>query len=116
MKITVAGLGYVGLSNAVLLAHKNKVTAFDIDPMRVDKVANKISPINDAEIQSFLENERLNLFATVDPEIAFADADLVVVATPTNYNPNLNYFDVTSVEACIRQALDGSSHAKIVVR
>jgi UDPglucose 6-dehydrogenase len=116
MKITVAGLGYVGLSNAVLLAQKNKVTAFDIDSVRVESVANKTSPIDDADIQSFLENERLNLFATVDPEIAFADADLVVVATPTNYDPNLNYFDVTSVETCIRQALDGSSHAKIVVR
>ena len=116
MKITVAGLGYVGLSNAVLLAQNNEVTAFDIDPARADKVANKTSPINDGDIQSFLENERLNLVATSDQETAFEDADLVVVATPTNYDPDLNYFDVTSVEACIRQALDASPDAKIVVR
>ncbi|MDA9020135.1 nucleotide sugar dehydrogenase [Flavimaricola sp.] len=116
MKITVAGLGYVGLSNAVLLAQNNEVTAFDIDPVRVEKVAKGTSPINDADIQSFLENDQLNLVATVDPEAAFVGADLVVVATPTNYDPDLNYFDVTSVEACIRQALDASPDAKIVVR
>lgn len=116
MKITVAGLGYVGLSNAVLLAQNNEVTAFDIDPVRVEKVANKTSPINDADIQSFLENEQLDLVATADPDVAFRGANLVVVATPTNYDPELNYFDVTSVEACIRQALDASPDAKIVVR
>lgn len=116
MKITVAGLGYVGLSNAVLLAQNNEVTAFDIDPVRVGKVTDKTSPINDADIQSFLENEHLKLVATVDPDVAFQGADLVVVATPTNYDPDLNYFDVTSVEACIRQALDASPDAKIFVR
>ena len=116
MKITVAGLGYVGLSNAVLLAQNNEVTALDIDPARVEKVANKTSPINDAYIQSFLENEQLNLVATADPDVAFNGANLVVVATPTNYDPELNYFDVTSVEACIRQALDTALDAKIVVR
>ena len=115
-KITVAGLGYVGLSNAVLLAQNNQVTAFDIDSMRVQKVAHKTSPINDVDICKFLQNDQLNLVASDESETAFAGADLVIVATPTNYDPELNYFDVTSVEACICQALDASPNANIVVR
>ena len=101
MKITVAGLGYVGLSNAVLLAQRYEVTAFDINPSRVESVRRKISPINDADIQRFLQEETLNLSSTTDADAAFTNADLVIVATPTNYDPELNYFDVSSVEACI---------------
>ena len=116
MKITVAGLGYVGLSNAVLLAQRNEVIAFDINPSRVQSVSSKISPINDADIQRFLQEETLNLSSTTDADAAFTNADLVIVATPTNYDPELNYFDVSSVEACISQALAASPDADIVVR
>lgn len=116
MKITVAGLGYVGLSNAVLLAQHNQVTAFDIDPSRVQSVGSKISPINDAEIQKFLREEPLSLVATKDERVAFASSDLVIVATPTNYDPVQNYFDVSSVETCIGQAHAASPNADVVVR
>lgn len=109
-------MGYVGLSNAVLLVQNNEVTAFDIDLDRVEKVANKKSPISDADIQSFLENEQLNLTTTDSQEKAFESLDLIVVATPSNYDPDLNYFDVTSVEVCVRQALNTSPNANIVVR
>jgi len=116
MKITVAGLGYVGLSNAVLLAQRYELIAFDINPSRVESVRRKISPINDADIQRFLQEETLNLSSTTDADAAFTNADLVIVATPTNYDPELNYFDVRSVEACIGQARATAPDADIVVR
>lgn len=116
MKITVAGLGYVGLANAILLAQNNEVTAYDVDPLRVQMLSNRTLPIDDLHMDSFLKNEKLRIIATNDSKIAFDGVDLVIIATPTNYDPNLNYFDVSSVETCIRQTIEASPAANIVVR
>src|SRR5699024_11691151 len=101
MKITVAGTGYVGLSNAVLLAQHNEVTALDIIQEKVDLINNKKSPIEDAEISDFLVNKQLNIVATTNTEVAYKDADFVVIATPTNYDEVQNFFDTSSVEKVI---------------
>jgi len=116
MKIAIAGLGYVGLSNAVLLAQHNTVVAVDIDQARVDMVNDRKSPIVDPDISDFLANHDLNLSATTDSAAAFADADYIVVATPTNYDPDTNYFDTSSVEAVVTQALDINDTAQIVIK
>lgn len=116
MKITVAGLGYVGLSNAVLLAQHNYVIAFDIDASRVECLSKGQSPIQDMDIQRFLSTGTVGISATTDEVTAFQDSDLVIVATPTNYDPELNYFDVSTVEKCIAQALELAPSADIVVR
>ncbi len=116
MKIAVSGLGYVGLSNAVLLAQHNTVTALDISAERVDMVNRRESPIVDAEIESYLADRELDLTAVTDPERAFADADYVIVATPTNYDPKTNYFDTSSVESVIRQVVAVNPRATIVVK
>ena len=97
-KIAVAGLGYVGLSNAVLLAQHNQVTALDITPERVAMVNDRKSPIEDREIAEYLASHKLDLTATLDPEIAFRDAEFVVVSTPTNYDARSNRFDTSTVE------------------
>jgi UDPglucose 6-dehydrogenase len=101
MRIAIAGLGYVGLSLAVLLAQNNKVTAVDIDKEKVDLVNNRKSPLLDAEIKAFLANKPLNLEATTDKETAYRNAEMVVIATPTDYDPKKNYFDTSSVEDTI---------------
>src|SRR5699024_12301444 len=106
LKITVAGTGYVGLSNAVLLAQANKVTALDIIQKKVDMINNKQSPIVDAGIEAFLSEKELNITATTDTEAALQDADFVVISTPTNYDPDTNYFDTRSVETVIQYVLD----------
>jgi len=116
MKIAVAGIGYVGLSNAVLLAQNNTVVATDISKVRVDAVNARRSPIIDPELEDFLAHKVLNLSATTDPEEAFAAADFVIVATPTNYDPDTNYFDTSSVESVIGFVLRFNPRATIVVK
>src|SRR5699024_10730501 len=106
MNITVAGTGYVGLSNAVLLSQKNKVIAYDIMQEKVDLINNKKSPIADTYIEEYLAIKELNLIATTDAEIAFKDAKFVIISTPTNYDPDKNYFDTSSVEAVISSVLE----------
>ncbi|MXO65621.1 nucleotide sugar dehydrogenase [Altericroceibacterium endophyticum] len=116
MKIAVAGLGYVGLSNAVLLAQKNNVVAVDISEERVAMVNRGESPIVDAEIEDYLANKQLDLTATTDPVAAYADADFVIVATPTNYDSDTNSFDTSSVEHVIRAVMAVNLEATIVVK
>ena len=116
MKIAVAGLGYVGLSNAVLLAQDNEVVAVDISDKRVQMVNDRQSPIVDAELEEFLREKDLNLTATTDAAAAFEGADFVIVATPTNYDPDNNYFDTSSVEAVIMKVLEVNDTATVVVK
>ena len=116
MKIAVAGTGYVGLSNAVLLAQNHTVVAYDIDPEKVELVNRRASPIADEDLQEYLATHELDLTATLDPDEAFAGADFVIVATPTDYDPDTNYFNTDSVEMVIRQALDRSPEATIVIK
>lgn len=116
MKIAVFGLGYVGLSNAVLLAQHNEVAAVDITPERVDMLNARKSPIVDVELEEFLATRPLNLTATLDPQQALADADYVIVATPTNYDVGTNKFDTSSVEAVIQTAKAANPVATIVVK
>ncbi len=116
MKIAVAGLGYVGMSNAVLLAQKFDVVAIDLSSERVDMVNNKISPIQDTEIEQFLAEKELKLTATTDAQAAYKDADYVIVSTPTNYDPKHNYFDTTSVEAVIDQVTKINPKAAIIIK
>lgn len=116
MKITIAGTGYVGLSNAVLLSQHNEVIAYDIIQEKVDLINNKKSPIQDNEIEEFLATKDLNLTATTDPEFAFKDAEYVVISTPTNYDPERNYFDTSSVEKVIDNVLSINPNATMVIK
>jgi len=116
MKIAVVGLGYVGLSNAVLLAQNNQVVATDLSQARVDAVNARHSPIIDPELEDFMINKNLNLSATTNPKEAYSAADFVIVATPTNYDPERNYFDTSSVESVIDFALRCTTRATIVVK
>ncbi len=116
MKIAVAGLGYVGLSNAVLLAQNHDVVAVDIDAARVEMVNARRCPIIDAELEDFLANRALSLTATTDAAAAYREADFVIVATPTNYDPKSNFFDTSSVEAVIRQVSAVNPEATIVIK
>lgn len=114
--IAVAGTGYVGLSVATLLAQHNKVTAVDVVPEKVDMVNKGISPIKDEYIEKYLAEKNLNLKATLNPEEAYKDADFVVVATPTNYDPERNYFDTSSVEDVIATVVKLNPDAVIVIK
>lgn len=116
MKITVAGTGYVGLSIATLLAQHNEVKAIDIIPEKVDMINNKKSPIQDNEIEDFLNTKKLNLEATLDAEYAYKDADFIVVAAPTNYDSKRNYFDTSAVENVIELAMKYNPNAYIVIK
>lgn len=116
MKIAVAGTGYVGLSLAVLLAQHNEVWAVDIIPEKVEKINNKISPIQDNEIEEYLQTKQLNLTATLDAEKAYSGADFVIIAAPTNYDPNLNYFDTSAVESVIKQVMAIAPDAIMVIK
>ena len=116
MKIAVAGTGYVGLSMAILLAQNNEVTAVDIIPQKVDLINNRKSPIVDKEIQDYLEKKQLNLIATTDGASAYKEAEMVIISTPTNYDPNKNYFDTSSVEAVIQQVIEVNPDAVMIVK
>jgi UDPglucose 6-dehydrogenase len=116
MKIVVAGTGYVGLSNAVLLAQHHDVVALDIDAAKVDKVNNRVSPIEDPEIEEFFASRELKLTATLDAEAAYAGADFVIVATPTDYDERSDYFNTDSVESVIAAALSVIPDVTVVIR
>lgn len=116
MKITVAGTGYVGLSNAVLLAQKNEVTALDIIQEKVDLINNRKSPIIDKEIEEYLTEKELHLTATTDAYKAYKDADYVIISTPTNYDSEKNYFNTRTVEAVIANVLSINTEAVMVIK
>ena len=116
MNITVVGTGYVGLSNAVLLAQNNKVVALEIIEEKVELINKKVSPIADNEIEDFLANKELNLTATTDKEAAYKDAEFVVIATPTNYDDKLNFFDTSSVESVIEDVIKFRPEATMIIK
>ncbi len=116
MKIAVAGTGYVGLSISVLLSQKNEVTAVDIIKEKVDMINSGISPIVDKEIEEYLKNKNLKLTATTDAESAYRDADFVIISTPTNYDPKLNFFDTSSVESVIELVKKVNPNAIMVIK
>ena len=116
MKIAVAGTGYVGLSMAILLAQNNEVTAVDIISEKVEMINNKKSPIVDKEIEEYLATKKLNLVGTTDGVSAYRDAELVIISTPTNYDPNKNYFDTSSVESVIKQVIEVNPDAVMIVK
>lgn len=116
MKIAIAGIGYVGLSNAILLAQNNEVISVDIIQEKVDMINNKISPIVDKEIQEYLSNKELNLVATTDAYKAYKDAEFVIISTPTNYDTEKNYFNTRSVEAVIANVLSINPNTTMIIK
>lgn len=116
MKIAIAGTGYVGLANAILLAQHNEVVAVDIIQEKVDMINDKVSPIVDDEIQEYLTNKELNLLATTDAYKAYKDAEYVIISTPTNYDPEKNYFNTRSVEAVIANVLSINPEATMIIK
>ncbi|MBQ5527795.1 MAG: UDP-glucose 6-dehydrogenase, partial [Bacteroidales bacterium] len=116
MKIAVAGTGYVGLSIATLLAQHNEVVAVDVIPEKVDKINRKISPVQDEYIEKYLAEKKLDLVATIDGAAAYKDAQYVVIAAPTNYDPKKNFFDTTHVEEVIELVLKVNPDAVMVIK
>lgn len=116
MKIAIAGLGYVGLSNAMLLAQNNEVIAYDVDSEKIEQLNNKVSPIVDQNISDFLLNKNINFSATLIKEDAYSDADYVVIATPTNYDPERDCFDTSSIEKTIKDVLKVNQNATIIIK
>lgn len=116
MKIAVAGTGYVGLSNAILLAQHNEVYTVDIIQAKVDLINNKKSPIIDKEIEEYLATKKLNLTATTDGAKAYKDADFIIISTPTNYDPDKNYFDTSSIDAVMKVVKNCGSKATVVIK
>ncbi|SFV87445.1 UDP-glucose dehydrogenase [hydrothermal vent metagenome] len=115
-KIGVVGLGYVGMSNAILLSQHNEVIALDIDSAKIEQLNNKISPIADTAIEDFLANKNLNFKATLDKKIAYKDADFIIIATPTDYDTKVNYFNTSSVESVIEEVIGINPKAIIVIK
>jgi len=116
MNISVAGIGYVGLSNAVLLSQFHNVIAYDIDKEKVDKVNNRISPIEDREIEAFFKQKTLNLKAVSDSSLAFNTAEFIIIATPTDYNTENNFFNTDSIEKVMQDIEDISSNATVIIK
>lgn len=116
MKIAVAGIGYVGLSNAILLAQHNQVTAVDVFQEKADMINNRKSPIIDAEIEEYLATKELNLKATTDGAEAYKDAEYIIIATPTNYDPDKNYFDTSSIETVIELIMKVNPRAVMIIK
>jgi UDPglucose 6-dehydrogenase len=116
MRIAIAGTGYVGLSNAVLLSQHNEVYAVDIVKEKVDMINRRESPLKDKELEEYLGDHRLELTATTDGDAAYAKADIVIISTPTNYDPQKNYFDTSSVESVIRQVTAANPDAYMVIK
>ncbi|MDC1074682.1 nucleotide sugar dehydrogenase [Gammaproteobacteria bacterium] len=116
LKITVVGSGYVGMSLSVLLARQSSVTVLDIDPLRVDMINSKLSTVADSEIERFLSKEDLDLKATLDKSAAYLDASYIIVATPTNYDPESNCFDTSQVDCVVKDALELNNNALVVIK
>ena len=116
MKITVVGTGYVGLSNAMLLAQHNTVVAVDVIPEKIDLLNAKKSPIEDTDIEDFLLNKRIDFTATLNAKEAYENADFIIIATPTDYDAKTNYFNTQSVDSVIKAVLAVNKKALIVIK